>query len=238
MALIKCSDCGHEVSSNATTCPNCGAPITPDALNTNNINESGANNSNPHKSNKTTKIVLVAVAVLAVILILNFVYTMGNASRDDYSTSYSSSSTVADTVVDDEPTTTTTETVSTSANYRTAESSDPNNPYVGVWKFTDKNNNQWVLTIKGDETAEVRVKGSNECAYASWYKYKHMKYASFSCSDKGPRIMFPGTELKSYNDYQPGSCGFFCVDGEYIYENSSAADAKNPEMRLPITKED
>jgi len=27
MALIKCPDCGHEVSDRAPTCPNCGAPI-------------------------------------------------------------------------------------------------------------------------------------------------------------------------------------------------------------------
>ncbi len=27
MALIKCSECGKEVSEKAATCPNCGAPI-------------------------------------------------------------------------------------------------------------------------------------------------------------------------------------------------------------------
>jgi predicted RNA-binding Zn-ribbon protein involved in translation (DUF1610 family) len=27
MALIKCSECGKEVSDKATACPNCGAPI-------------------------------------------------------------------------------------------------------------------------------------------------------------------------------------------------------------------
>jgi DNA-directed RNA polymerase subunit RPC12/RpoP len=27
MALIKCSECGKEVSDKATSCPNCGAPI-------------------------------------------------------------------------------------------------------------------------------------------------------------------------------------------------------------------
>lgn len=27
MAMIKCSECGREVSSKATVCPNCGAPI-------------------------------------------------------------------------------------------------------------------------------------------------------------------------------------------------------------------
>lgn len=27
MAIIKCKDCGHEVSSNAENCPKCGNPI-------------------------------------------------------------------------------------------------------------------------------------------------------------------------------------------------------------------
>ena len=27
MALIKCPECGHEVSSEAKNCPNCGYPI-------------------------------------------------------------------------------------------------------------------------------------------------------------------------------------------------------------------
>lgn len=27
MALIKCSECGKEISSKATACPNCGCPI-------------------------------------------------------------------------------------------------------------------------------------------------------------------------------------------------------------------
>ena len=27
MALIKCPSCGRDVSSNATSCPNCGEPI-------------------------------------------------------------------------------------------------------------------------------------------------------------------------------------------------------------------
>ena len=27
MALIKCSECGRDVSDKATACPNCGAPV-------------------------------------------------------------------------------------------------------------------------------------------------------------------------------------------------------------------
>ena len=29
MALIKCKECGHEMSDHATSCPNCGCPHEP-----------------------------------------------------------------------------------------------------------------------------------------------------------------------------------------------------------------
>ena len=32
MALIKCSECGKEVSDKANACPNCGAPIKEDEI--------------------------------------------------------------------------------------------------------------------------------------------------------------------------------------------------------------
>lgn len=228
MALIKCSECGHEVSTHASACPNCGAPITPESPCTDNINESEADNSQENKPNQTTKIVFVVL--LAVVFLLGFAYTLRKASIADHSSSYSSGSTARKVVIVGEkqsaPATTT---ATTSDDYKTAKSSDPNNAYVGVWKFTDKNNNEWVLTINGDETAEIHLKGSNSRVYASWQKFDSEKYARFNCSDKCPLIMFPGSKLNSYR-------GYFCVDGEYIYEDFSAADAKNPELRLPIRK--
>ncbi len=32
MALIKCRECGKEISSEATSCPNCGAPVKEDEI--------------------------------------------------------------------------------------------------------------------------------------------------------------------------------------------------------------
>jgi len=32
MALIKCKECGHEVSDKASACPNCGCPITTETI--------------------------------------------------------------------------------------------------------------------------------------------------------------------------------------------------------------
>ena len=32
MALIKCTECGHDVSDKASVCPNCGCPIEKEHL--------------------------------------------------------------------------------------------------------------------------------------------------------------------------------------------------------------
>ena len=40
MALIKCKECGHEVSDKASACPNCGCPLNTDSSNQNESNES------------------------------------------------------------------------------------------------------------------------------------------------------------------------------------------------------
>lgn len=98
----------------------------------------------------------------------------------------------------------------------------------GTYEFSD-NINTWVLVVNGDETAYIynKAKGDGVKAYGSWYKYDHMKYAAFSFSDKAPRVFFPsGEETLRYPR----------INNEWIYYNSSAADAKNPEKRLPLKK--
>lgn len=110
--------------------------------------------------------------------------------------------------------------------------------HIGTFEFTDKVGNVWVLVVNTNETATIGIKGGESKAYASWYKYDHMTYAKFSCSGSAPTIFFPSSELM-LNDYgypTTDACGYFCSDGKYIYYNSSAADAKNPKLRLPLTK--
>lgn len=112
------------------------------------------------------------------------------------------------------------------------------NEFIGTFEFTDKSNNVWVLIVKADETATIKNKDGKSTAYASWYKYNSMRYAHFSCSDRAPMITFPGSELyaQDYGYIGPAACAYFCIDGEYIYYDFHAADAKNPELRLPIKK--
>ena len=42
MALIKCSECGKEISDKAKSCPNCGSPVS--TINAENRNQGDANN--------------------------------------------------------------------------------------------------------------------------------------------------------------------------------------------------
>ena len=110
--------------------------------------------------------------------------------------------------------------------------------HIGTFEFTDNVGNVWVLVVKTNETATIGIKGRENKAYASWYKYKHMNYAKFICSGSAPTIFFPSSELM-LNDYghpTTDACGYFCIDGKYIYFDSTAAEAKNPKLRLPLTK--
>lgn len=95
----------------------------------------------------------------------------------------------------------------------------------------------WVLVVKKDETAIISTKDGYTKVYAHWDKYDTMNYAQFSCSEQGPLIAFPGSDIYINNGrFVPKVCGYFCIDGKYIYYDSDAADAKNPDLRLPLTK--
>ncbi len=78
MALIKCPECGKEISDKASTCPSCGCPIT---TNEHAVESSDAGNSNSRSSefnqvsganskNKMPIIILAALVVVALIAVL------------------------------------------------------------------------------------------------------------------------------------------------------------------------
>lgn len=81
MSMIKCSECGKEVSDKAYVCPSCGNPIS----------AARANAAPKPKSKKKT--VIVIVIIIAVISIASAIYTpiylsneraSGNANRTYY----------------------------------------------------------------------------------------------------------------------------------------------------------
>ena len=99
--------------------------------------------------------------------------------------------------------------------------------YEGTYKFTDNANQTWTLTLSKDKTAQI--KRGNELHYGSWTEYPsiNVMYISFDYDD-APMIYFPfgpkeGTRMSISKD-------------GYIYEDTSAEEAKNPRKRLPIKK--
>lgn len=125
-------------------------------------------------------------------------------------------------------------TSSTSSN--TSTRSNKGQSIVGTYEFSD-NINTWCLVIERDEdnsdegTCYIinKSKGGDVKCYGSWYKYSTMKYASLHFSEKKPIVFFPSGEETLRSPY---------VNTEWIYANSSASEAKNPNLRLPLKKID
>lgn len=76
MALIRCPECGREISDKAAACPGCGYPMTP----VNPETEETARRLEEANRQDTAflkKATLVAVAAVAVMLVLVFVLGRG-----------------------------------------------------------------------------------------------------------------------------------------------------------------
>ena len=68
MAMIKCPECGKEISDKASTCPNCGSPVS--TINAENRNQGDANNKSIGKGNQSLVGNNVGALVLGSIAIL------------------------------------------------------------------------------------------------------------------------------------------------------------------------
>lgn len=257
MALIKCIECGHEVSDKANICPHCGCPIEndpkktceecgqqlsendticphcgcpvqkEDGLLTKKIstNEGVSTPPKPVENkkkgpglNEKQKIVIVILILFPVV----FFIMIAKCSHTD-TPSYTYERTEESSSYD------TTESESDSkSDFNSQKSDDPYNTIVGTYEFSD-NINTWVLIVNNDETAVIynKSKGGNVKGYGSWYKYSTMKYATFHFHDKAPIVWFPSGEETMSSPR---------LTEDWIYYDSSAADAKNPEKRLPVKK--
>ncbi len=65
MALIKCPDCGKEISDQTKACPNCGRPISANQ-------EKQKQNATARPSAKT---IIMVVGIIAAIIAMVFIYT-------------------------------------------------------------------------------------------------------------------------------------------------------------------
>ena len=76
MALIKCKECGHEVSDKASTCPKCGCPID------NQSNSLNVNNKRGGSGRKWTIAVLSIIVLIAAVAIAFYVFSSENSNND------------------------------------------------------------------------------------------------------------------------------------------------------------
>ena len=60
MALIKCKECGKEISDQATNCPNCGCPINDDTI------------TKEVKASK--KVAIFIIVILVIVCIIGFIF--------------------------------------------------------------------------------------------------------------------------------------------------------------------
>jgi len=89
MALIKCNECGAEVSDKASKCPKCGYPISqhqiPDETNRSSEESYSSYHQKPKQSNNNLLYVLGGILVLLLLLVLAGLFMK---SRNDGSTDY------------------------------------------------------------------------------------------------------------------------------------------------------
>lgn len=77
MSLVKCTECGKEVSDKATTCPNCGCPLG------NEIQEPEvtATSAKPTAKKKTIIVMTIAILVVLSIIIGFFLYKRSSETK-------------------------------------------------------------------------------------------------------------------------------------------------------------
>lgn len=99
--------------------------------------------------------------------------------------------------------------------------------FVGEYLITDDHGYKWTLIVNRDGTARMFTPGK-EMSYGSWDVSKfHMNRLNLEFADR-PVFYFP--DGRSHDTYMPK------LIGGYFYANSSAADAKNPKLRISAVR--
>lgn len=175
----------------------------------------------PHKKRDVTQIAVIAIAIGVALLSVYYAATPNTQPIQTTNTqNYGTAVNYSNTPTSQEPA------VSQETPAVTEEPQESEESKIaGTYTVTDKLNDTWVFKLNDDETATVQEKGSDTISYASWDDNNSVISISF---DKWkPRIIFPDGDVIS-------ACPKI-RDG-YLYVDYSAADSKNPERRLKITK--
>ncbi len=97
MAIIKCPECGHDISDKAPYCPSCGAPVAVPNTAPENPSEN-PNENKAHSKRNNKRILIISVAVVALIGVL-CLWMMNGAASDKEKAAYEYAMASSDTQV-------------------------------------------------------------------------------------------------------------------------------------------
>lgn len=230
MALIKCSECGHEISDKAEACPHCGCPVEKHserkkATITDNKKQPIVNSSIEGDQDFSEKLkffytehkefVIVSGCIFLFVLLLSMCTGSKTAHYDPaaYENPF-------DSCLQEE--------ASTSASI------------VGIYTFTD-DKQKWTLEIKTDETCILKDSTGRE-RYGSWSDYtENIGTSQYYSIDLRSEYKFSGEDNANlYINGKEYDTRLLAIDKniEWIYESSFSCDAKSPNKRLKLTRID
>lgn len=99
MALIKCNECGKEISDKASSCPNCGCPITAEKEDViKNLDETTNTDKNSKKNKKSS--LFIIIVVIAIVVLCGICLIFSNKETETSHTTSTEQSNSTETTLD------------------------------------------------------------------------------------------------------------------------------------------
>lgn len=150
MALIKCTECGKEISEKATTCPNCGAPISPNGASTQHTSVK----VDVHPEKKKGSCLKTILIVFAVIVILGVIGSTMGGKDDEVKDVTSTSDESSDKTSEESKETSKTE-------FAVGETAEYKNVQISVTDYQESNGNDWGTPEDGNVFLFLNVEVTN-----------------------------------------------------------------------------